>query len=337
MLARYPECEMRGIDYGEVFPWEEIEETEEVWLVDFSLPMADMFRLAQSCRRVMWIDHHVSAQREFDENFVLVDVESPPAGLEETPKVVRAIYYRNRAWTAVDIHFVYKASVGACELTWGVCYPGRNLPEGVRLLSRYDVWRWGEDADALPFQTEMRRYRNLEPEARNPVWDEIFGYGEAFVEQTIETGHLLMDFMETESAKYAKMYAFEAVLALHPNDESAPGKPGEEKEGIVVLALNRGNANSMALDSIWDPQRFEAKVLFCGRPGAWKVSLYGDEESELDLSVVAKAYGGGGHAKACGFRCAELPLCALSPAGPEGGGRVNSESTAPSAFSRRFV
>ena len=291
MLARYPECEMRGMDYGEVFPWEEIEESDEVWLVDFSLPMEDMFRLARVCRSVMWIDHHVSAQREFDE-------------------------MAHRFRESADIRFIYNASVAACELTWGVCYPERTLPWGVRLLSLYDVWRWREDADALPFQMGMRQYSDLEPEGRHPAWGEIFAYGGEFMKQTIETGHILLDFIETESAKYAKKYAFEAVLSLHPNDESAPGKPVEEREGILVLALNRGNANSMALDALWDPQRFVAKVLFCGRPGAWEVSLHGDEESELDLSVVAKEYGGGGHAKACGFRCAELPLRALSPAGP---------------------
>ena len=38
----------------------------------------------------------------FDDNFVLVDAEIPPAGLEATPQVGRAIYYRNRVWAVVD-------------------------------------------------------------------------------------------------------------------------------------------------------------------------------------------------------------------------------------------
>ena len=54
---------------------------------------------------------------------------------------------------------------------------------------------------------------------------------------------------------------------------------------------------------------------FAGRPGEWTVSLYGDEGSDRDLSVVAKAYGGGGHAKACGFCCEQLPLVVLEDGG----------------------
>ena len=38
----------------------------------------------------------------FGDNFVLVDVSSPPTGLEATPLVGRAIYYRNRLWAVVD-------------------------------------------------------------------------------------------------------------------------------------------------------------------------------------------------------------------------------------------
>jgi nanoRNase/pAp phosphatase (c-di-AMP/oligoRNAs hydrolase) len=32
------------------------------------------------------------------------------------------------------------------------------------------------------------------------------------------------------------------------------------------------------------------------------------ERKDVDLSLIAKKYGGGGHAGACGFQCAELPF-----------------------------
>jgi len=37
----------------------------------------------------------------------------------------------------------------------------------------------------------------------------------------------------------------------------------------------------------------------------WIVSLY---SLEADVSVIAKKYGGGGHKKAAGFKCRDLPF-----------------------------
>ena len=41
----------------------------------------------------------------------------------------------------------------------------------------------------------------------------------------------------------------------------------------------------------------------------WVVSLYhARHRTDLDLSVIAKNNGGGGHRGACGFSCYELPF-----------------------------
>jgi hypothetical protein len=41
----------------------------------------------------------------------------------------------------------------------------------------------------------------------------------------------------------------------------------------------------------------------------WRVSLYhAPHRTDIDLSVIAVKYGGGGHRGACGFRCDKLPF-----------------------------
>ena len=41
----------------------------------------------------------------------------------------------------------------------------------------------------------------------------------------------------------------------------------------------------------------------------WSVSLYhAKHRKELDLSLIAVKYGGGGHRGACGFTCDKLPF-----------------------------
>ena len=46
---------------------------------------------------------------------------------------------------------------------------------------------------------------------------------------------------------------------------------------------------------------------FIWRKGQWTVSLY-STKSDIDVSIIAKNYGGGGHKGASGFQCKELPF-----------------------------
>jgi hypothetical protein len=41
----YPNCELIGVDYGEIFQWDKIKTGVEVCMVDFSLPVKDMRKL----------------------------------------------------------------------------------------------------------------------------------------------------------------------------------------------------------------------------------------------------------------------------------------------------
>ena len=51
----YPKCEMIGINYGDVFPWESIQQGEVVYMVDFCLqPFEDMERLNSLCE-LIWV------------------------------------------------------------------------------------------------------------------------------------------------------------------------------------------------------------------------------------------------------------------------------------------
>ena len=45
-----------------------------------------------------------------------------------------------------------------------------------------------------------------------------------------------------------------------------------------------------------------------GKDGQWTVSLYTTPETGIDVSLIAKAYGGGGHKQAAGFNAKKLPF-----------------------------
>ena len=53
----------------------------------------------------------------------------------------------------------------------------------------------------------------------------------------------------------------------------------------------------------------DALLMFHTNGRKWVVSLYhARHRTDLDLSVIAKNNGGGGHRGACGFLCYELPF-----------------------------
>lgn len=80
--------------------------------------------------------------------------------------------------------------------------------------------------------------------------------------------------------------------------------------GIKFLAINT-QGNTRVLDKVYDPEKYEAKMMFMYNPNAKKfvISMFGDDVHDIDLSAIAKQYpGGGGHKGACGFSCAKLPF-----------------------------
>ena len=55
---KYPECELIGINYGDEFPWDDLDIDDPIYMVDFSLqPFDQMIKLGKHFN-LIWIDHH---------------------------------------------------------------------------------------------------------------------------------------------------------------------------------------------------------------------------------------------------------------------------------------
>jgi len=258
------EVEMWPIDYGFPFPWDKIEPEETVYMVDFSLqPFELMVKLANMCNLV-WIDHHKSAI-EAHKEWNHHNLEHP-----------------------LDILGVRKTGIGACRLTWDYLFNSFGfdapVPMGVQLLAEYDVWNHS-DPNCLPFQYGMR-LKNTDPsspEAMTGVWKRIFIDDVAFLNSTINAGITVLTYQKQLDAKTCKN-AFEI-----------------EFEGLKFIAVN-ATGNSRTFESVWTPDKYDAMMTFhLTGQGHWTVNMYTDKPG-IDLSVIAKRRGGGGHEKAAGFQ-----------------------------------
>lgn len=320
-----PKCEMHGIDYGDAFPWAKVEcpscrgtkikydsgvgvtcdcSKRTIYMVDFSLPVDDMKRLAQTSN-LIWIDHHKTAIDSLE---------------------------------ALDLRGYYCEGFGACELAYaffmaqdetGKFDDSSRVPEVVRLLGRYDVWdkddpEW--ESKILPFQYGMRSWPDIYDPA-DSRWSQI-DWGPTSIVATIQRGDAILCYQAEANRKACEAGVHEVVLTL-PDPDKQPvvekdciwypgprfklvdGKcepvPDNVMPSYRVLACNTIVFNSQFFDGFFDPEKHDLMCAYAQlKDGRWKVSLY-STKPEVDCGVICKSCGGGGHKGAAGFICSHLP------------------------------
>lgn len=178
----HPGCELRGINYGDVFPWDEIQ-GRDVIMVDFSLqPFDQMIRLKEEAASLVWIDHHKSAL-----------AEAEAAGFE--------------------CDGVRNTKQAACELAWRHLLPDELMPDAVYLLGRYDVWDH-TDGRTLPFQYGLRLHETVPTDttcAEYGLWSLAF-MGGRFISEVMGEGGTVLRYVEKDNAVYAGASAFATEL-----------------------------------------------------------------------------------------------------------------------------
>jgi oligoribonuclease NrnB/cAMP/cGMP phosphodiesterase (DHH superfamily) len=196
---------------------------------------------------------------------------------------------RKRCFIGSQGQYLGEGKAG-CELTWEYLST-EEIPPAVRLLGRYDVWDH-TDPQVLPFQYGMRLY-NTDPTHDFEFWRPFFE-PDQFPSWTIDgilwKGEAVLAYQKQENEKYARACAFETEL-----------------NGLRFIAVNKMLGISQVFYTVYDPVRHDAMLTFGRRKGCWHVSLYSAKDT-VDVSVIAKAYGGGGHKGASGFQCEQLPF-----------------------------
>jgi hypothetical protein len=190
-------------------------------------------------------------------------------------------------------------SLAACELVSDYCFS--RVYEFVRLLGIYDTWRkdaasW--DGLVLPFQYGMRSYEtDPATEEGMTIWRELF--------KQAQTGILMPG--PTRPTVDSIRQVGEGILRYQAKQDRAKMKGAFEVtfEGLRAIAC-AGGGSSLAFQSVWDPARHDLMLSYSNVRGKyWTVSLYTDKPG-LDLSPLAKKWGGGGHAQACGFQVNDI-------------------------------
>ena len=165
----------------------------------------------------------------------------------------------------------------ACELTWKYFFLNKTMPEIVRLLGRYDCFGHkgtDEEEKVMKFQYGARQ--------------EITNYKEAYKAFEIYIGESNIKVVDV-----ALLSNLEKETLMNAKGRYLPYK---------FLCVNQERFNPINFGIAYHKEEYNGFACFWYKDDKWMFSLY-DDNGEIDCSIIAKRYGGGGHKGASGFVC----------------------------------
>jgi len=241
---------------------------------------------------------------EFDCSFIPVDYKEPfpidtikkneqviivDFSLESTKlfdkllKITDDVIWIDHHKTAIEKYKGYevagirKNGTAGCVLTWQYFYPNLEVPKLVEMLGHHDVWdfsKYGKDLEKL--QCGIMLY-DTDPES--PNWDKWLE--DKTLPRLLEEGTIALKYRTNFYRDLVKEYSFRTKF-----------------EGYDAVCCNAGLNGPQIFDSL--KKEYDIMITFIFDGEKFNVSLY-TEKNNIDVSKIAKKYGGGGHKAASGF------------------------------------
>lgn len=256
------------IDYRMKFPLETIRPDEQVYIVDYSISPDEMRELLRITQDVTWIDHHKTAIEKY-------------ANFEHE---IRGVRYDGIAGCMLTYCYIHHMTDrGSGNIKPFDLSMTKDAPKFTKLIADWDVWRFEYGDDTRHFITAFNAY-DFEPHSK--LWDRFFALpDEMACGSLIQEGATMTRFRDSWAKEYCRTKGFATTI-----------------NGHKAFALNLGNCNSEYFKSV---SGYDILMPFSFDGDGWTVSLY---SKTVDVSEIAKSYGGGGHRGAAGFQCKELPF-----------------------------
>jgi oligoribonuclease NrnB/cAMP/cGMP phosphodiesterase (DHH superfamily) len=231
-----------------------------------------------------------------DEEVYIVDFSLKPEVMELLLKITPHVYWCDHHKTAQGYDygreikgyrdFSEKGLCGA-ECTWKYLFQGdeeaQEFPFGLFLLGDYDAWRLTQGRKTFQFY-EGLKLRSQEP--TSTVWDHLLQNNHELVENICKEGEAAIQYRDLYCADMIKSYGYETEI-----------------DGYRAFACNIYRFGSQGFGKLFD--EFPVIISYVHDGKKFVVSLY---SKTVDVSVIAKSMGGGGHSGAAGFVCVDLPF-----------------------------
>ena len=249
---KFPEIELLGLNHDMEIPYEEIRRHDKIIICDIALPLDFMFELNES-GDLTWIDHHASVINEYD--------EAMAKGEQREIKGLRRI------------------GTAAVCLTWEYFYPGREIPEGIRLLGLNDIFDL-RDPRVRPFEYAFQSLGVNRP--TDNTWDTLLDES-LNVNEMVAKGEAILSWIRVRNIRLSHSMAFES-----------------EYMGYKCICANMPQGYSEFFDSLPNIRDYDFMCnFFMNKKNSWNLSFYTAKDG-VDVSKIAATIGGGGHVRAAG-------------------------------------
>lgn len=270
---RWPDATFIPVAYGKPLP--EIRPGTDVVIVDFSYPFDTLTELAERVNSVLVLDHHQTAQAQLQS---LPDASParllPTRGQPLDP-------WTEFQWSAAKLAAWFDMTKSGCRLAWEFFHPGEDLPQLLVHLEDRDLWKF-----RVPGTKEIYAAVASYSQAFS-VWDELA---------------TMIEYDSLGSEDNRLLGQGEALLRAF--DKQVEDAVGASRRKLVIGGYLVHVANVpffMASDAgeLLGRGQVFAATYYDAQDGR-KFSLR-SEPGGLDVSKIAKEYGGGGHKHAAGF------------------------------------
>lgn len=261
----------------------------EVYILDFSFDrdtMEAMFGGQECAKRVVWLDHHLSAIQMWTNEMGEVDLDKHYVVLSD---------HKSGAW-----------------LSWEYFHPDTEVPMLIKHIDDRDRWQWKLDGSA-ELHAALSSYKPWS----FGQWDEMLSYmqheddGVDYTRELLASGAAILRAQKQHVASMVKQARKCRILKpLQPTmfvpvaDVNAPWVYDQDKSsGFVAsvrgLAVNATLHMSEVGHELANSSGTFGLVYYIGSDNRVKCSLRSN--GNYDVSAIARVFGGGGHRNAAGF------------------------------------
>ncbi len=266
-------CDIEYFNYDKEPCIEDYGEGDIVVITDYSLSN-DQYRQILSKigddGHLIWCDHHITAINRYHE-----DEDVCCEGLRSTKycgAVLTYLYFQD--YDTEDVE-----TMDYTELM-------SHVPYWLRVVDAWDTWKlnvpYREDAEYLNMGIGMNlSMENIDDMIRH-------------IQKWVALGQHYTKFRDNWSKQFRDKYMFYKHI---------PGKNFGVNRTIKTAVLNLGCGNSLYFGDVIDD--VDVCVTMCFNGEHWIVSLYSNKP-DIDCSICAKYFGGGGHKGAAGCTINQL-------------------------------
>ena len=245
----------------------------DVIIVDFSYKAPVLHEMAAKANTLIILDHHKTAAE---------DMAALPPLLDGTYAPAVMLDWQRQRNAPASLHALFDMNRSGAGLAWDYFQPGLGRPWLIDLIETRDLWRQADPR--WPDARAAHAYVNSFP-FRFKVWDEIMGQAE-----------------RGGADRQAILAGGTAILRQHDKDVAEVVSVAKRRMTIGGHDVPVANAPYMMSSDCGNlmaqGEPFAATYLDTATGRVFSLRSTG---AGLDVSAIAKNYGGGGHRNAAGF------------------------------------